>query len=155
MTLTAGTPELKAPPAWIFADVGWTLVDETPAHLKRFEAVRQALSGEKVPTARELLARYDEVIREGTYGFNSAFVTLLRDLGLGDADPRDFKWDYSVARAYRDAAPALRALRGTVRLGALANQGQGLPARMAHWGLDGLFDLVTEPTEAESVLETS
>jgi hypothetical protein len=27
-------------PAWIFFDVGWTLVDETPAFLKRFEAGR-------------------------------------------------------------------------------------------------------------------
>lgn len=136
------SPEFKMPPAWIFVDVGWTLVDETPAFLKRFEAVRQVLSGENVPTARELMARYDETIRGGVLGFHDTFVTLLKQMGLGDADPRDFPWDYSVVRAYRDAAPALRALRGITRLGVLANQGKELPSLLAHWGFDGLFDLV-------------
>lgn len=136
------SPESKTPPAWIFVDAGYTLVDETPAFLKRFDAVRRALSGGKAPTAHELLAKYEELIRDGEYDFHGAFAALLKQLGLGDADPRDFPWDYSVVRAYRDAAPALRALHGTVRLGVLANQGKELSSLVAHWGFAGLFDLV-------------
>lgn len=127
------------PPAWIFFDVGWTLVDETWAHLQRCEQVRAAMTAGLKPSARELFGRYAAAVaaREP-----DRFVALLRATGIDPARRREFTFDHGCTRPYRDAAPAVRALRGVVNLGVLANQSKGLAARLVGFGFDGLFDLV-------------
>jgi len=126
-------------PAWIFFDVGWTLVDETPALLHYFEGVRAAMPNPGVTTARDLYARYKLAIREDAA---DPRARVLEEAGLPGGDWKRFGWDYGRVRPYRDAGPALRALRGVIRLGVVANQGPGLPERLDRWGFGGLFDLV-------------
>jgi putative hydrolase of the HAD superfamily len=126
-------------PEWIFFDVGWTLVDEAPALLDYFESVRRAMPNPGGATARDLYARYRFAIREDA---PDPRARVLEEAGLPGGDWKRFGWNYDLVRPYRDASPALRALRGTVKLGVLANQGPGLPERLDRWGFAGLFDLV-------------
>lgn len=127
------------PPAWIFLDVGWTLMDETWAHLGRFEQVRAAMTANPRPSARDLFDRYAAAIAAGAA---DPFAAVLVEVGLDPARRKEFAFDHGRTRPYRDAAPALRALRGIAKLGVLANQSQGLAARLDNFGFDGLFDLV-------------
>jgi len=126
-------------PAWIFFDVGWTLVDETRPNLVRFEEALAAAPGAAGRSARDLFSRLEVAVREDA---PDPFVRVLEEVGLSGADRKRFRWNYDLIQPYRDAAPALRALRGVVRLGALANQGLGLadrldndivPAKRAGW----------------------
>ena len=126
-------------PAWIFFDVGWTLVDETPALMHYFEGVRAAMANPGATTARGLLGRYRVAIRDDA---PDPRERVLAEAGLPGGDWKRFGWDYERVRPYRDAGPALRALRGTVKLGVLANQGPGLPERLDRWGFTGVFDLI-------------
>ncbi len=126
-------------PAWIFFDVGWTLVDEMPAHLKRFDAVRRAMPGGVGPEAAELFRRYEAGF---TARVPDPFARILEECGLPPAERGRYPFDHEVTRLYRGAGPALRALRGVMRLGVLANQSKGLTERLDGFGLGGLFDLV-------------
>lgn len=130
---------LHPAPAWIFLDVGWTLVDETWAHLGRCEQVWAALPPGGTPTARDLFDRYTAAVaaREA-----DPFTALLKSYGIDPARRKEFAFDHGRTRPYRDAAPALRALRGIARLGVLANQHVGLAARLDGFGFDGLLDIV-------------
>ncbi len=132
-------------PAWLFLDVGWTLVDETRAHLLRFEAALAAAPGAGGLIARDLYARYEQAVVDGAA---DPYVTALESIGLTAADRRRFPFDHAATRLYRDASPALRALHGAVRLGVLANQSAGLEERLARWGVRPLFDLVFESEAA-------
>ena len=126
-------------PDWIFFDVGWTLVDETRPNLARFEEALAAAPAAAGLSPRDLFSRLEVAVREDA---PDPFVRVLEEIGLSAADRKRFRWNYDLIQPYRDAGPALRALRGTVKLGALANQGVGLPARLDRMGFAGLFDLV-------------
>jgi len=114
-------------------------VDETRPNLARFEEALAAAPAAAGRSARDMFSRLEVAVREDA---PDPFVRVLEEVGLSAADRKRFRWNYDLIKTYRDAPPALRALRGVVRLGALANQGLGLPARLDRMGFAGLFDLV-------------
>lgn len=128
-------------PKWIFFDVGWTLVDETRAHLRRFDAVCAAAPAAAGLSAQDLFGVYAAAV---TARAADPFALVLESVGLSASDRKLFPFDHGATRLYRDAGPVLRVLHGSVRLGILANQSAGLGNRLAGWGIRHLFDLVLE-----------
>ena len=125
--------------------MGWTLVDETRGHLLRFEEVCAAAPSAARLAAQDLFGLYAEAVTEWAA---DPFAVVLEHVGLTAADRKRFPFDHAATRPYRDAAPVLRALHGTAKLGILANQGAGLEERLRGWGLRSYVDLVFESTAA-------
>lgn len=116
---------------WIFFDVGWTMVDETKAHIYRFEMARKACPRPERYFSAELLQYYEEAAS----GFvKDPFVAVLEKLGLSATDRVRFPYPKEFEAPYSDAMPALRELSGRYCLGLLANQKAGLSERCERLG---------------------
>ena len=116
---------------WLFFDVGWTLVNETKAHIRRFELARKSSPRRDRYFSAELLKLYEEAAA----GFiQDPFAAVLERLGLSAADRVRFPYPKELEIAYPDTMPALRELSGIYRLGLLANQKAGLAERCERMG---------------------
>ncbi len=116
---------------WLFFDVGWTLVDETKAHIQRFELARKFSPRPDRYFSAELLKLYEEAAA----GFiEDPFAAVLEKLGLSAADRVRFPYPKELEIPYPDTMPALRELSGIYRLGLLANQKAGLAERCERMG---------------------
>ncbi|MCB1741843.1 MAG: HAD family hydrolase [Gammaproteobacteria bacterium] len=134
----------SASTGWIFFDLGSTLWDESEAASKRLaDLAAHVEGGPHEVSVAELEALIEKhhlchspnpvraALREAI-----ADETLLRDA------LRQTRYAHELIRPYPDAEPVLAALHGVYRLGIIANQPPGIPARLQALGWDRWFDVV-------------
>ena len=120
---------------WIFFDVGSTLVDEKRSYAR---GAQELLAGTDIPLA-EFEARREALARAGTPGDS----TLAASFGL-TAPP----WPSGEEIVFPDAVSTLRTLRQRgYRLGIIANQEPGLPARLDARGLGEFLSVILSSAE--------
>ena len=116
---------------WLFFDVGSTLIDERYANEHR---LRDAIRGTDI-SYDEALARAKQLAKEG-------YAHPLKALGL-PLTP----WHSEDERVYPEAAGCLAALRGSYKIGVIANQIPGTAERMKAYGLAPYLDLIVASAE--------
>ena len=116
---------------WLFFDLGSTLIDERYANAHR---LRDAIRGTDI-SYDEALARAKQLAKEG-------YAHPLKALGL-PLTP----WHSEDERVYPEAAGCLAALRGSYRIGVIANQIPGTAERMKASGLAPYLDLIVASAE--------
>lgn len=135
---------------WLFFDIGYTLIDETPAVLARAEAAVPVLAEHGVRTnVTQILAGYEEAARRFAPGpFLDALVGLLDGRVEKEALRRQLPYRTDLETSYDRADEVLSALHGRFRLGVIANQLPGSAARLAAHGLSAFFDVHIASAEA-------
>jgi HAD superfamily hydrolase (TIGR01509 family) len=131
---------------WVFFDIGWTLVDEAPAHRRRWEAAKKVLG---LPAPTDELMR---LLEEASTAFaSSPFRHALKHLGLSDDQQEDVirrvRFDYRHAALYPGVREVLADLDRNYRLGVIANQSRGAEERLVQWGIRQSMRLVLASAE--------
>lgn len=138
--------DVRTKPRWIFFDLGWTLVDETAAHLARFHRLR-------VHRPHYAAVSDDEFVllceARATEFAPSPFLAMLRRL-----DPANWEsaaevaeYDHTQEKLYPGVAGVLEHLRRYFRLGVIANQSSGTAARLKRFGIFDVFSAVVASAE--------
>jgi 8-oxo-dGTP diphosphatase/putative hydrolase of the HAD superfamily len=124
---------------WIFFDVGYTLLDETPAWEDRFAVMARELSiGGRVVTVPQIWETFENVCTEFE---PKQWIALCRRVARDESEyQRMLKladgWRHELQRPYPGSAEMLQSLatRG-YKLGIIANQSAGVAERLRHFGL--------------------
>lgn len=131
---------------WIFLDIGWTLVDETQSHRRRWEAAKEVL-GLNTPVD-ELMRLLEEA---STAFASSPFRYALQELGLSGDKQEDIirraRFDYMHAALYPGVHEVLEELSRRYHLGVIANQSCGAEERLRHWNIRQMMCLVLSSAE--------
>lgn len=115
--------------AWLFFDIGSTLVDESRALESR---VRETVEGSAV-TFEQFYARMLEYARLQTRSYQAA---------ADDFRLEKTPWRSQEERLYPEADELLAALSGKYRLGIIANQSPGAEKRLEGWGIRHYFSVI-------------
>ena len=131
---------------WVFLDIGWTLVDETAAHRRRWEAAKEILGLDR--STDELM----RLLEEASAAFaGSPFRYALQQLGLSAEQQQDIvqeaRFDYTHAALYPGVCDALAELGRKYRLGVIANQSRGTEDRLKRWNIRHMMSLVLGSAE--------
>ena len=132
---------------WVFFDLGWTLVDETAAHLERLEGLRRL--GPPYSEVRD--AEYLELCEVHSTRFApSAFLATLQTLDPAGWESAKSHSTYSheAERLYPGVRALLNQLRQTFHLGVIANQTAGTADRLEELGVLDTFSVVVSSAEA-------
>jgi len=132
---------------WIFFDLGWTLVDETDAHLERFGSLRRLgppYSGLRDAEYLELCAAHSTRFAPSPF---LATIQTLDPAGWKSAK-RHATYSHSSERLYPGVHELLSRLRETFRLGVIANQAAGTVDRLKAFGILDTFSVVVSSAEA-------
>lgn len=122
-------------PAWLFFDLGSTLIDETEVYARRF---RETVAGTDIDASRFREA----AIRFWAQGLDG-YPEACRFFQLAKAP-----WRAENERPFDGCAAVLGALRERgYRLGVIANQIPGTKDRLAHWDLLRYFDVLAPSAE--------
>jgi HAD superfamily hydrolase (TIGR01549 family) len=138
--------EMNMHTEWIFFDLGWVLVDETQAHRKRLEVVRDHLDSDvSVDDLWQLC------VQASTDFFPSPFLGMLGCLGI-DQEQHDrivsaARYDHKHEILYACVPELLARLREKFNLGVIANQSKGTEERLSRWGIRQHFSLVFASAE--------
>ena len=121
--------------AWLFFDMGSTVMNETPAMEKR---IRDSIAGTDI-TYEAVAAKMAEFRAAGM----REDVAALTHFGIKPAP-----WPRDTEVPYPDADRVLRALRGRgYRLGIIASQPKGSAERLARFGLRDYFEVICASAE--------
>jgi len=127
--------------AWVFLDMGYTLVNEDAVWRARCrEQAETPQAREKGVTAETLWRDIEEASRN----YRPQFRSVIEKHGFTQAAP----YRSGLERLYPDAKDTLGVLAEKYRLGIIANQPSGLEARLASLGIRGYFSLVVSSWEA-------
>ena len=132
---------------WIFFDLGWTLVDETDAHLERFGRLRRLGS----PYSELRDAEYLELCATHSTRFApSPFLATIQTLDPAgwESATRHAIYSHVSERLYPGVRELLSRLRETFRLGVIANQAAGTVDRLKEFGILDTFSVVVSSAEA-------
>jgi HAD superfamily hydrolase (TIGR01549 family) len=132
---------------WVFFDLGWTLVDETDAHLERFGKLRRLGS----PYSEVRDAEYLELCGVHSTGFApSPFLATIQTLDPAgwESAKRRATYSHVSERLYPGVPELLSRLRETFRLGVIANQAAGALDRLKEFGILDTFSVVVSSAEA-------
>lgn len=132
---------------WVFFDLGWTLIDETEAHLERLERLRRLGS----PYSELRDAEYLRLCEFHSSRFvPSAFLAALQELDPDGWESAHTRATYSAAseRLYPEVPELLARLRETFQLGVIANQAAGTTDRLREFGILNAFSVVVSSSEA-------
>lgn len=116
---------------WLFFDVGSTLVDESRANAHR---LLDAIKGTEL-SYEQAYARAVRLAKE-----KHAHPLKARGLPLTP-------WHSEDETVYPEAEGCLAALRGSYKLGIIANQAPGTAERMREYGLSPYLDLIVASAE--------
>jgi HAD superfamily hydrolase (TIGR01509 family) len=132
---------------WIFFDLGWTLVDETEAHLERLAALRGFTPRLKKVGDDEFLRICEE---QASSFAASPFFAALEAVDPGSFVSSRVRVEYSHRRErlYPGVPELLRELNRSFRLGLIANQSSGTERRLVDFRIREFFDVVVSSTEA-------
>jgi HAD superfamily hydrolase (TIGR01549 family) len=130
--MTSRFPQAK----WIFFDVGYTLLDETPAWDDRFAAMAQHLGASVAP------AQIWQTFRSVCEEFEpKQWIAVCRRLEHNEHERERLvklgeAWRHELQRPYPRAAESLAALASSgYKLGIIANQWLGIAERLRMFGL--------------------
>jgi HAD superfamily hydrolase (TIGR01662 family) len=136
---------------WIFFDVGYTLLDETPAWKDRFVALSGAM--EKCGHAMSI-DQIDATMADLCRTFAPVQWKALTDRLASESGATDLAsfssgWDHDLEVPHDGAVRTLRTLheRG-YKLGIIANQSAGTADRMRRHGMAAYLDLVIGSAES-------
>ncbi len=134
---------------WIFLDLGWTLVDETLAHRRRFEGVRERIGGFGLRySVDELMAMYEHAATDFA---PSPFRGMLARLNLSEEQLRavasSVRYEHENEILYPGVPELLASLSRRFKLGVIANQSEGTEDRLARWRIRDPFSLVFASAE--------
>ena len=123
--------------AWLFFDMGSTVMNETPAMERR---IRDPIAGTSI-TYEEIAAKMAEFRAMGVREDIAAFAHF----GLPKAP-----WPRDAEMPYPDADRVIHTLRERgYRLGIIANQSPGSAERLARFGLRDCFEVICASAEEE------
>ena len=132
---------------WVFFDLGWTLVDETAAHLERFDRLRRL--GPPYSELRD--ADYLQLCDLHSSRFaTSPFLATLKSIdptGWRSANARA-TYSPTAERLYPEVPGLLHRLRDAFHLGVIANQSTGTEARLTAFEIMDAFSVVVSSAEA-------
>lgn len=142
---------MPLPIQWIFFDVGYTLLDETPAWRERFASMSAVLAraGQHVDAAA-IFSRYERCCADFApmqwKAVVSAFLNEPERIAayMAHCDP----WRHDLETPYPGVKPMLAALSHDFSLGIIANQSLGTRERMGNHGLLEHLSLVIGSAEA-------
>ena len=131
---------------WVFFDLGWTLVDETEAHLARFATLRRDQPEYSSITAEEFLLLCEQ---GATRYARSPFGAVAEGLGLTveDAFRIAGPYDHSGERLYDGVPEVLAQLLPSHDLGLIANQSRGAADRLKKFGIHDAFSVIVASAE--------
>ena len=125
----------------VFLDVGGPLYSDRPYYIALLAAIREARS-DADPEA--YWTEYDAARRDQRGPFTRRLVDLFAPRGYEEVVARARElWTYEPQDLQPDVHEALEALKGSYRLGILANQQRRIREIMARDGIDGFFQLWT------------
>lgn len=127
----------------IFFDVGFTLVDETECWLAR--CAEQAATKQAKAlgiTADDIYRELQRVCRENLPQFKS----VVKNFGFVETAP--YRCEYE--KLYPDAKSVLEKLSQNFKLGAIANQSDGLSDRLADFGILHFFHYVISSADCHT-----
>lgn len=134
---------------WIFFDVGYTLLDETPAWREQFGRLRAQLDLDPKPTVEAIESIYQACCTSFAPKQWRAVVercatpaTVDRLLTLSNG------WRHDLELPYPHVEPTLAALADRYKLGVIANQSLGTRDRLERHGLLKHLSLVIGSAEA-------
>ncbi|MGH2722891.1 MAG: HAD family hydrolase [Actinomycetota bacterium] len=124
----------------VFLDVGGPIYGDRPYYEGLWRAVAEAVPG---ASQEEFWAEFQAARREQRGPFTTRLVGLfVPEEGIPAVVERGRElWHYSPDDLQPDVRDALEALKGTYRLGVLANQERWIRDVLARDGLDGFFDV--------------
>ncbi len=135
---------------WIFFDLGWTLVDESQAHISRLERVLPFLN--KLGIERSTTDLFADCVASATEFAESPYWGVLKKYGLSDDQLNQAKRIAPYAKAdeqlYQGVEVLLGELSTKYNLGIIANQSAGTLRRLEIWGIRNYFTLVFASHEA-------
>ena len=134
---------------WVFFDIGWTLVDETEAHRRRWQGVRDLLAGFGIGCSVDDLMG---LLEEASTAFaRSPFLYALEKMGLSGGQREEIvryaRFDHKHEFFYPGACEMLPDLARAYSLGIIANQSQGTYDRLAERGIASAFPVVIASAE--------
>ena len=131
---------------WIFFDLGWTLVDETEAHLQRLEGLRRLGPPYSALSDTDFLELCEH---HATRFAPIPFAAVLQAL-----DPEGWesasgaaKYGHSGERLYAGVRGLLDRLGEYYHLGVIANQSEGTTDRLRDFGILDAFSVVVASAE--------
>jgi len=131
--LKKGSPEadsLKKDLKWIFFDVGSTFVSETECHLDRYIYFKEEIEKK---TGRPFTTEdFDDVMYEGVAKGHNPVPYFKKHFKLSRPVPL-YKQELEIV--FPEVPDALERLSKQYKLGVIANQREGLPARLESYGL--------------------
>ena len=127
--------------AWIFFDMGSTLIDESLSYPVWFQRAA-ALTGGAL-TGEDVERGYRASIAEG----EPTIAGLLRPYGFTGTSAGHL-YPAELDRPYPEAATVLQALAPRYKLGIIANQGPGAEDRLERYGLRRWLSIVVASAEA-------
>jgi HAD superfamily hydrolase (TIGR01549 family) len=132
---------------WLFFDLGWTLVDETAAHVDRFGKLRSLGSRYSAISDKDFVLLCE---RHATQFAPSPFLAALESV-----DPVNWeslrevaRYDHSRERLYPGVTDLLERLSESFRLGLIANQSTGMADRLRRFGIHDAFGVIVASAEA-------
>ncbi len=133
--------------SWVFFDLGWTLVDETDAHLARFGRLRPYLVKYSPVTADRFMLLCEQA---ATRFARSPFREAIESLGLSfeEASQIGGSYDHSGERLYEGVHEVLAELGQSHNLGLIANQSAGTVDRLKNLGIHNVFSVIVSSAEA-------
>lgn len=120
---------------WIFFDLGSTLVDESGVYESRIAYAVKATGMSR--------AAFMEKVYAAAETSPTAIRTAAQQCGVTLPE-----WDNSLERLYAPVESVLKRLAEKYCLGIIANQNPGTMERLAKWGIDRYFQVVTASAEA-------
>jgi FMN phosphatase YigB (HAD superfamily) len=125
----------------MFLDLGWTLVDETGAHLQRLEELQRMTPGGFDISADAFLASCE---RHASRFADSPFWAAVADLSPESAatSRESVRYDHSLERLYPGVEDLLERLQSFYHLGLIANQSAGARDRLNRFGIGRVFAVI-------------
>ena len=134
---------------WIFFDLGWTIVDEAPAHLERLQKTQSLLTGFGIPSSIDELESL--VQRSAAEFVESPYRGMLSKLVITN-DQRnkileEARYNHSLEVLFPGVSELLMELKKNRNLGIIANQSRGAAKRLEALGILNHLSLVLSSTE--------
>ncbi len=134
---------------WVFFDIGWTLVDETQMHRRRWQGVQDLLARCGIEcSVADLMGL---MVEASTAFARSPFLCALERLGLSDGQRekivRVARCDHKYEIFYPGACEMLPELARAYSLGIIANQSHGTYDRLVERGIASVLSVVVASAE--------
>jgi len=136
---------------WIFFDVGYTLLDETPAWQAMFKSLSADAARDGLPVSTDVIW---QTFRQVALDFEpKQWWALCKRLSPNEEEARRLEhtsaqWQHDLQVPHHRAGDVLRVLSRHYKLGIIANQALGTADRMRQHGWADYFSCIVGSAEA-------